>query len=214
MIENKPISSIGGIDQGLNKSIAVVLLTKPFPQEGQILDSVKVELLEKYDDIVSSLQEAKKWDKLRDLRHKRESVSIYHDWCLANKVADFTEGSYIAIGNSKFRQIQIRGNGKPTLRKRIGKWSYGRQRTFITLKRAERGYSTELRDEYGTSKECHCCGSKFITRKFEPGFSYILCFSCGGKIDVDINAGYNIALRCRDDRLKADMNMEKTHASL
>lgn len=213
VIENKPISSIGGIDQGLNKSIAVVLLTEPFPHEGQILDSVKVELLEKYDNIVSSLQEAKKWDKLRDLRHKRENVSIYHDWCLANEVADFTEGSYIAIGNARFRQTQIRGNGNPTLRKKVGKWSYGRQRTFIALKRAERGYPTELRDEYGTSKECHFCHSKFTKRKFEPGFSYILCFSCGAKIDADINAGYNIALRCRDDRLKVQMNMEKTHAS-
>jgi putative transposase len=214
VIENKPISSIGGIDQGLNKSIAVVLLTEPFPHEGQILDSAKVELLEKYDNIVSSLQEAKKWDKLRGLRHKRENVSIYHDWCLANKVADFTEGSYIAIGNARFRQTQIHGNGMPTLRKRVGKWSYGRQRTFIALKRAERGYPTELRDEYGTSKECHCCGSMLTKRKFETGFSYILCYSCGGKIDADINAGYNIALRCRDDWLKAGMNMGETYASL
>ena len=214
VIENKPISSIGGIDQGLNKSIAVVLLTEPFPHEGQILDSAKVDLLEKYDEIVSSLQEARKWDKLRELRHKRENVSIYHDWCLANKVADFTEGSYIAIGNARFRQTQIRGNGMPTLRKRVGKWSYGRQRTFITLKRAERGYPTELRDEYGTSKECHCCGSMLTKRKFEKGFSYILCYSCGGKIDADINAGYNIALRCQDDWLKAGMNIGETYASL
>jgi len=214
LIENKPISSIGGIDQGLNKSIAVVLLTQPFPQEGQIVDSAKVRLLEKYDDIVASLQEAKKWDKLRELRHKRENISIYHDWCLANKVADFTEGSYIAIGNAHFKQFNLRGNGNPTLRKRVGKWSYGRQRTFISLKRAERGYPTELRNEYGTSRECHCCGSMLTKRKFEQGFSYILCFSCGGKIDADINAGYNIALRCQDDWLKAGMNMEEIYASL
>ena len=213
VVEDKPISSIGGIDQGLNKSIAAVLLTEPFPQEEQLLDSAKRELLEKYDDIISSLQEAEKWNKLRELRNKRENVSIYHDWYLANKVAEFTEGSYIAIGNSRFRQTQIRGNGMPTLRKRIGKWSYGRQRTFIALKRAEHGYPTELRDERNTSKKCHCCGSMLTTRKWGDGHSYILCHDCGGKIDADINAGYNIAIQCRDDRLKMQMNMEKTHAS-
>ena len=213
VVEDKPISSIGGIDQGLNKSITAVLLTEPFPQEEQLLDSAKRELLEKYDDIISSLQEAQKWNKLRELRNKRENVSIYHDWYLANKVAEFTEGSYIAIGNSRFRQTQIRGNGMPTLRKRIGKWSYGRQRTFIALKRAEQGYPTELRDERNTSRKCHCCGSMLTTRKWGDGHSYILCHDCGGKIDADINAGYNIAIQCRDDRLKMQMNMEKTHAS-
>ena len=214
VIENKPIYSIGGIDQGLNKSIVAVLLTEPFPHEEQLLDSAKRGLLEKYDDIVASLQEAEKWDKLRELRNKRENVSVYHDWCLSNHVATFTKGSMIAIGNSRFRQTQVRGNGKPTLRKRIGKWSYGRQRKFITLKRAERGYPTELRDEYGTSRKCHECDSMLTTRKWGNGHSYILCHSCGIKIDADINAGYNIATQCRDDWLKAGMNMEKIYASL
>ena len=214
VVENNPIISIGGIDQGLNKSIVAVLLTDPFPREEQLLDSAKRELLEKYDAIVASLQESENWDKLRKLRNKRENVSIYHDWCLANQVADFTEGSYIAIGNSRFRQTQFRGNGMPTLRKRISKWSYGRQRKFIDLKRAERGYPTEFKDEYGTSRKCHHCGSMLTTRKWGDGYSYILCHDCGGKTDADVNAGYNIATQCRDDWLKAGMNMEKIYASL
>jgi len=171
VVEEKEINSVGGVDQGLNKSIAAVLIglddkDLTFPREEQLLDSAKVDLLEKYDDIVASLQEAKKWDKLRSLRNKRENVSTYHDWCLANKVASFTEGSYLAIGNSKFRQDMFRGNGMPTLRKRIGKWTYGRQRKFISLKRAEMGYRTELRDEYGTSRECCECHSKLNIRKY------------------------------------------------
>jgi hypothetical protein len=210
VVERKKISSVGGIDQGLNKSIAAVLIglddkDLTFPREEQLLDSAKVELLEKYDDIVASLQEAEKWDKLRQLRNKRENVSIYHDWCLANKVAEFTEGSYVAIGNSQFRQGMFRGNQMPGLRKRIGKWSYSRQRKFIRLKRAERGYDTELRDEYGTSRECCKCHSKLTTRKYEEGYSYILCHSCEVKIDADLNAGNVIATQCRDDMLKAGM---------
>lgn len=213
VVEDKPISSIGGIDQGLNRSIAAVLLTS-VPQEELLLDAAKQELLDKYDAIIVSLQQTEKWDKLRELRHKRENIAIYHDWCLANQVAEFTKGNMIAIGNSRFRQMQYRGDGMPALRKRIGKWSYGRQRKFITLKRAERGYPTKLQDEYGTSKECHLCGSLLTTRKWEDGYSYILCHSCGAKKDADINAAYNIALRCRDDWLKTGMNMVKNYASL
>ena len=219
VVEEKVINSIGGIDQGLNKSIAAVLIgldskDLTFPREEQLLDSAKVELLEKYDDIVASLQEAEKWDKLRQLRSKRENVSIYHDWCLAKKVAEFTKGSYLAIGNSKFRQTQFRGNRMPTLRKRICKWTYGRQRKFISLKRAEMGYRTELIDEYGTSRECCKCHSKLTTRKYEEGYSYIICHSCETKKDADTNAANVIATRCRDDMLKAGMITVKNGVSL
>jgi len=222
IVEEKEINSIGGVDQGLNKSIAAVLIPLDcrldnngiYPREEQLLDSAKVELLEKYDDIVASLQKAEKWDKLRQLRNKRENVSTYHDWCLAGKVAKFTEGSYLAIGNSKFRQGMSRGNQMPTLRKRIGKWTYSQQRKFISLKRAEMGYRTELRDEYGTSRECCQCDSKLTRRKYEEGFSYILCHDCGAKKDADLNASNVIATRCRDDMLKAGMITVKNGVSL
>ncbi len=140
------------------------------------------------------------------------------------------------VGNTQFRQTQFRGNGMPKLRKRIGKWSYSRQRKFIALKRAERGYPTLFDEEYNASKPCHICGSRLTTRKWDNGYSWICCHSCGAKIDSDFNAAYNIAykidpitvwvynsgierynvLRCQDDRLKAGMNMEgaKPHASL
>ncbi len=234
VVEDKPVSSIGGIDQGLNRTVAVVLLESPVPREEHLLDAAKKELLDKYDAIIASLQEAEKWDKLREMRHKRENVSIYGDWRLANQVADFTEDSLVAIGNTRFMQTQFRGNGMPTLRKRIGKWSYGRQRQFIALKRAELGLPTLMVDEYGTSRKCHICKSMLTTRHWIDGYSYILCHSCGAKIDADFNAAHNIsykvepiavwvynsgidyayALRCRDDRLKAGMNMEEIYASL
>ncbi len=215
VVEDKPISSIGGIDQGLNRSLAVVLLDASNPCEELILDATKRDLLDKYDEIISSLQEAEKWDKLRELRNKRANVAIYGDWILANETAEFTKGSLIAIGNTSFRQTQFRGNGMPKLRKRIGKWSYGRQREFIALKRAELGYATKLREERNTSRECHFCGSLLTTRKWSDDSSYILCHCCGSKEDADLNAAYNIAFRCQDDWLKVQMNMVggKPHAS-
>jgi putative transposase len=215
VVEDKLISSIGGIDQGLNRSHAVVLLDASMPREELLLDAAKRQLLDKYDEVISSLQEAELWDKLRELRHKRQNVAIYHDWCLSNQVANYTEGSFIAIGNGNFRQTQFRSNGMPKLRKRIGKWSYSRQRMFIALKRAERGYATELIRERDTSRQCRFCGSMLTTRRYGKGHSYILCHCCGAKEDADITGAYNIAFRCQDDWLKVQMNMKgaKPHAS-
>ena len=99
------------------------------------------------------------------------------------------------------------------MRKRVGKWSYSRQRSLIVLKRAEMGYQTRMVDERYTSKTCHICGSLLTERKWVDGNSYILCHGCDSKIDADINAAYNIALRCRDDWLKAQMNTQKMGAS-
>ncbi|WP_254591427.1 zinc ribbon domain-containing protein [Methanocella conradii] len=190
-MDTRETSSYGGIDQGLNRTIATVLLDGV--PRGELLYEEKRKLLDKYDDIIESLQRAGKTRKLKQLRNKRSNVSIYHDWCLANKVVEYTDGYDIAIGNTMFRQTQYRGNGMPMLRKRIGKWSYGRQRCFIAHKRAERGLSTKLIDERNTSNTCHCCGSRLVARKYHERASWILCHSCESKLDADLNAAYNIA---------------------
>ncbi len=215
-IPEKKTSSVGGIDQGLNRTIATVLLPLNrlgTPHEELICDSEKRDLIDKYDNILASLQRAGKGRKLKKLRNKRTNVAIYHDWCLANYVARLTQGYYIVIGNARFNQTNIRGNGKPGLRKRVGKWSYSRQRQYITLKRAEMGYTTKLVDERYTSKTCHRCGSRLVERKWLDGSSYILCHCCGLKYDADLNAGHVMTLRCRDDWLKVQMNPVENWAS-
>jgi len=212
IVDDAKTSSIGGIDQGLNRTVAIVLLDDVMPREELLYDE-KRNLLDKYDAIISRLQQAKNYRKLRSLRNKRGNVSIYHDWCLANKVAEYTNGYIIAIGNTRFRQGQVKGNHMPTMRKRVGKWSYSRQRSNIALKRSEHGLRTIMVDEHYTSKTCHCCGGQLTERKYHDGSSWIICHSCGGKLDADINAAYNIALRCRDDRLKVRMNAAENRAS-
>jgi len=89
-IPDKQISSIGGIDQGLNRAIAVVLLPSPSPEtDGTIphreliLDSDKRDLIDKYDLIIASCQRSGATKKLKQLRSKRSNVALYHDWCLA-----------------------------------------------------------------------------------------------------------------------------------
>jgi len=215
-VEKREISSIGGIDQGLNHSAGIVLLPLDgsMPHEELICDAEKQALLQKYDELIADLQVAEDWHKLRQLRHKRERIAIHFDWLMANEIANKSKNVLLAIGDTDFQRGQYRGNEMPKLRKRIGKWSYARQRAFITLKRAENGDETMLRSERGTSIECCRCHSKMTRRKWlKNGSSYILCWFCGNKKDADINAAHNIALRCRDDWLKGRMNMVKSHAS-
>ncbi len=220
-IADKQPSSVGGIDQGLNHSAGIVLLPSDIngiPFEGMICDKKKQEILQKYDKLISELQNANQHGKLKQLQSKRFNVAKEYDWQIANQIAKISDGFLIGIGKTNFRQMMYRGNGMPKLRKRIGKWSYARQRQFIALRRAERGYNTLLVSERG-SNNCHQCGSHFVSRKWLPsGESYILCHSCGLKIDADINASYNIAyetfLRCQDERLKAGMSMGETYGNL
>jgi transposase len=182
--------------------------------EELICDAEKQSLLQKYDGLIAELQGAEVWQKLRQLRHKRENIAINYDWIIANEIAEKSKCSLLAIGDTNFRKSQYRGNMMPKLRKRIGKWSYARQRMFIALKRTENGDKTTLKNEYGTSIECCECHSKMTKRKWLiNGTSYILCWNCGNKKDADINAAHNIAFRCRDDWLKGWMSMEKIHMS-
>lgn len=216
-VKRNEISSIGGLDQGLNHSAGIVLLPLDgsSPYEELICDAEKQALLHKYDDLIAELQAAGDWHKLRQLRHKRKNIAIHFDWLIANEIAKKSKCALLAIGDTDFRKSQYRGNEMPKLRKLIGKWSYARQRVFTTLKRAENGDETVLKNERGSSIECCECHSRMTRRKWLPnGSSYILCWACGNKKDADLNAAHIIALRCWDDWLKVGMNMEKTHASL
>lgn len=221
-IAERHVSSVGGINQGLNHSAGIVLLPSDkdgVPFEGLICDETKQKILQKYDKLVSELQNAGKYRKLRQLRSKRLNVAKEYDWQIANQIARLSDGVLLGVGDVDFRHDMYRGNGNPELRKRIGKWSYARQRQYIALRRAENGYDTLLVSEKGSSNDCHNCGSHLVSRKWLPsGESYILCHSCGLKQDADINASYNIAYetatRCQDERLKAGMNVGETHANL
>jgi transposase len=66
-IEDKPIKSVGGIDQGLNHPIAIVLLSKSMSYEGFMGDAEKEEKLEKYEKINGEFKRAEKSQKLRKL---------------------------------------------------------------------------------------------------------------------------------------------------
>jgi transposase len=50
-------------------------------------------------------------------------------------------------------------------------------------------------------------------RYAKNSWSFYQCYRCGLKDDADLNAAYNIALRCQDDWLKVQMNPVENRAS-
>ena len=87
------------------------------------------------------------------------------------------------------------------------------EREYIALKRAETVYSTKLLDERYTTRTYHACGSRLVHMTWLDGLSCIKCHSYDLKDDSYLNAAFNIALQCQDDRLKVQMTPVKNLAS-
>lgn len=212
-IQARPINSVRGIDLGINRAVATVLL--PFeggePHEELWIDKARKKQIAKFDEVVAGLQQEKKLTKLRGLKHKRANVARHYDWLLANRVASNSQGSVVAIGRTDYKRRMFKGDGNRQLRKRVHRWAYARVTKFITLKCAEQGIQTMTIEEAWTSRTCHRCNSTNTKRPVQEKF---ICKTCGLEYDADLNAAHNIASRCRVDGLKAGMiRMENSRSS-
>ncbi len=203
-IQARPINSVRGIDLGINRAAATVLLSFDGgePREELWVDEERKKRIEKFDEVVAELQRKKKWAKLRGLRHKRANIARYHDWLLANRIASNSDGCIVMIGRADYKRRMFKGDGNKQLRKRVHRWEYARIISMTGLKCAERGIKMVEMNEAWTSRACHLCGSTDTERPTQEQF---ICKDCGLKYDADLNAAHNIASRCQVDRLKAGM---------
>lgn len=202
-VQARPVKSVRGIDLGINRAVATVLLPKGGePLEELWTDGERKKQIKKFDEVVAELQQGKRWTKLRRLRYKRTNIARYHDWLLANRVASNSDGCIVAIGRTDYKRRMFKGDGDKQLRKRVHRWAYARATRFITLKCAERGIHAVTIEEAWTSRICHRCGSTNTERPTQELFH---CKDCNLKYDADLNSAHNIASRCRVDGLKAGM---------
>jgi len=113
----------------------------------------------------------------RDMEHKisREVV----DWAVERKAGT------IAIGD-----VRDVADGKRLNRKsqqKVGNWSHGKQRQYITYKAAAEGIEVELQDEAYTSQTCPQC-----RRRYKPTGREYSCRRCGFLAHRDIVGASNI----------------------
>jgi len=196
-IQDIPVKAVRGIDLGVRRAIATVLLKPNQPlRRGDLSilkDREKKHRLDMLNHRVAELQRAEKWEPLKRLRHKRRNISEQYDRLDAIRIAELAkqEDSMVAIGYPKhIKYKSFRGNGERRLRRILQQYfPYGRKIQYIIEECAELGVKAELVPETWTSKRCHRCGS-LETRRI--GQSLLWCHHCGLQYNADWNSAINI----------------------
>jgi len=203
-VPDQPVHAVRGVDLGIKRSAASVML-KPNQslrsRDFTILrDGLKRERLNRLEKRIAELQKHSKWEVLKRLRHKKRYVAEYFDRLTAKEIANTSSGCLVAIGYPKgIKYDNYKGNGKPHLRKKLARWSYGRIIRCTKEECAERGIRAEAPKEYWSSATCHRCGAR--NTKTNPkaveriGQSIFHCWSCELWFNADFNGAVNIGSR-------------------
>jgi len=193
-VEDQPIQVIRGVDLGIRRCAATVLLRpgRPLRREdfSVIEDELKRQRLNRLNERVAELQRAGKWEALKRTRRKRRRVAEYHDRLMAKRITMISEGCLVVVGYPKgIKADNYRGNGKRALRRKLTRWSYGRIIRYIVEECMEKGIKALEANERWSSITCHRCGSRNTER---PCQSTIHCYTCGLTYNADFNAAINI----------------------
>jgi len=193
-VEEKPIQAIRGVDLGIRRGAATVLLCpcRPLRREdfSVIEDGLKRQRLNRLNERIAELQRAEKWEALKRMRGKRRRVAEYHDRLMAKRITMISEGCLVVVGYPKgIRANNYRGNGKRVLRRMITQWSYKRVIKYIVEECFERGIKVLMANEQWSSVTCHQCGSQVTERPYQSVFH---CHSCRLTYNADFNAAINI----------------------
>jgi len=195
-VPDKPVTGVLGVDLGIKRSAAAVLLQpnmKLSPKSFLIIrEGEKRHRLDQLNRLISKLQKARKYEALKRLRHKRGHVAEYLDRLSAKRLADLSEGCLLAAGCPKgVKYDNFKGNGRKRLRQLLTGWGYGRIIKYVVEERAERGLPTEAVEERWTSRTCWKCHSRNTERINQ---STIWCWNCCKYFNADYNAALNIGL--------------------
>jgi transposase len=193
-VPDQPVYSVRGIDLGVKRSIASVMLRPNQPLRSTDFsietDGLKRERLNRLEKQIAELQQAQKWEPLKRLRHKRLHVGEQYDRLAAKQVAATSQNSIVVVGYPKgIKYKNFKGNDKPKLRKALAHWTYGRQIRYIQEECAKLGIPSEAPDERWSSRTCHRCGSRHTERITQSVFH---CWNCELIYNADFNGGINI----------------------
>ena len=196
-ILDQPVSAVRAIDLGVKRSMASVTLRPNRSLTSRdfiiIRDGVKVDRLNRLNQRVGELQQARKRAPLRRILNKRLNVAKYFDRLSAKRIADMSQDCLVVVGYPKgIKYANYKGNGLAFLRRLLTRWSYKRIVQDIQEECAERGIRVEAADEAWSSATCHRCRSTDTER---PTQSLFHCWSCELWYNADLNAAVNIGSR-------------------
>jgi putative transposase len=193
-VQDQPVRAVRGVDLGIRRSAATVLLhpSKPLCRGdfSVIRDGKKTHRLNELNRRVAELQQLKKWEALKRMRNKRRRVAEYYDRLTAKRIAKISGGCVVVVGYPEgIKYENYRGNNKRKLRCLMTRWTYGRIIRYTIEECAEQGIEVVVSDERWSSRTCHRCGSRNTERLTQ---SVICCYNCGLTYNADFNAAINI----------------------
>jgi transposase len=196
-VPTQPVYAVRGVDLGVKRSIASVMLRPHQPLRSSDFsiqtDGLKRDRLNRLEKRIAKLQQARKWEPLKRIRHKRLHISEYYDRLAAKQVAASSQNSLVVVGYPKgIKYDNARGNGKPWQRKHLARWTYGRMVQYIQQECAKQGIPSKASDELWSSRTCHRCGSRRTERLTQSIFH---CWNCELIYNADYNAAINIGSR-------------------
>jgi transposase len=196
-VPDQPVCMVRGMDLGVKRSIASVMLRPNQPLRSTDFtiqtDGLKRDRLNRLEKRIVELQQAQKWEPLKRLRHKRLHVSEQYDRLAAKQVAATSQNCLVVAGYPKgIKYENFKGNDKAGLRKILARWTYGREIRYIQEECAKVGVPTEAADERWSSRTCHRCASRNTERITQSVFH---CWNCELIYNADYNAAINIGSR-------------------
>jgi len=193
-VPDQPVYAIRGVDLGVKRSVASVMLSPNQPLRSSdfriLQDGLKRKRLNRLEKRTAEFQQARKWKPLKRLRHKRLRVSEQYDRLAAKQVATTSQNCFVVVGYPKgIKYTNPKGNGRARLRKVLAHWTYGREIRYIQEECAKQGIPSEAPEELWSSRTCHRCGSRHTERTTQSIFH---CWNCELVYNADYNAAINI----------------------
>ena len=118
--------------------------------------------------------------RTRDIEHKVSRAVV--DWAKERQAGTLAVGDVRDVADGK--RLSAKSQQK------IGLWSHGTIRQYVTYKAQAEGIGVELVDEHGTSKTCPRCG-----RQYKPRGRIYRCPACGLVAHRDAVGSVNILSR-------------------
>jgi putative transposase len=187
-----------GIDRGIN-NLAVSSLNK-FYSGGEVK-----RVSQKYQELRSKLQKcgsksAKRHLKKLSGKEQRFRKDVNH--CISKTIInDLLPGDIIVL--EQLTGIRTRTNRLRKLERTKGNhWAFFQLEQFLTYKGLAKGIAIEFIDARYTSQKCSHCG--FTAKKNRITQSDFKCKQCGFRLNADLNAARNIALKYLESQVLSE----------
>lgn len=152
--------------------------------------------LRRIDEEINHLQAKSNWKLLKKIREYRKNFFECHLRKASKKFASGCESCKVIVGYPKhIKYRHFRGNGNKRHRKRLARWSYGQQISYLRQACEKKGINVMPVNEAYSSKECCNCSSRNTVRPYNDTFSLMHCNDCSHTYNADFNACVKLGMR-------------------